>query len=243
MVNRVDLLTKDSKVSAPSGVVYSTEPHTAESETGSTYFIKGPQQEIVFAELAGCELAREIGVIVPEVAACLFNADVYAGSQAVKDALRDVEPFLSRPTRVTNYSDLYAVAVADIWLANKDRNLGNIIARASKQGATVQFVAIDFEKSAALRPTPTILSAMVPARLLWPSGSLGASMRASRPLVPPSVTMTAISSFTEDRCRAILEDVQTALGNPVPWLDDSIHAVVSRSNRIEQLVEEVWRSL
>src|SRR5262249_41819380 len=99
MVARVPLLTIDEQVRAPYEVVYSTNPRRAEGSNHLSYFIKGPNIEIVFAEIAGCLLAKEVGLQVPDVAACEFEGETYAGSVKVGDAVRDIEPWLKRPQR------------------------------------------------------------------------------------------------------------------------------------------------
>ena len=84
MIDQTNLDTLGGAVSAPDGVIYSTSPKRAEGADSFSYFVKGPSQEIVFAELAGCLLAREVGLLVPDVAACAFDNDIYCGSQKAK---------------------------------------------------------------------------------------------------------------------------------------------------------------
>src|ERR1051326_3318565 len=67
------LMTLDSHMSAPSGIVYSTNPRKAEAVNGKTYVVKGPELETVFAELAGCMLAATVGIPVPPVAVCVAD--------------------------------------------------------------------------------------------------------------------------------------------------------------------------
>jgi hypothetical protein len=66
MISNTNLTTLDSTVSAPPGIVYSTNPRRAEGEDGYSYFVKGPATEIAFAEIAGCLFAAEAGLLVPE---------------------------------------------------------------------------------------------------------------------------------------------------------------------------------
>src|SRR5207244_2350028 len=75
-----------------------------------------------------------------------------------------------------------AVAV-DVWLANTDRNIGNVLAR-PRSDKKFELVFIDFEKSLTLRPFPVILSNIQPGKL-WPTGDLGHEIRAKKTLVPP----------------------------------------------------------
>ena len=172
MVHETELLTFDSRVSAPEGIVYSTSPRRAEGEDGHSYFIKGPDVEVTFAESAGCSFAMEVGLLVPPVAVCSFGDDRYCGSRKVADSLRDVAAWLRRPQRISNRNDLYSVIVVDAWLANTDRNHGNVLGR-STHGSEIEVVMIDFEKSKTLRPNPIIESGMVGPASLWPTGELG----------------------------------------------------------------------
>jgi len=74
---------------------------------------------------------------------------------------------------VINFNDLFAAIVVDVWLANHDRNIGNVLPRPHDR--EVEFVFIDFEKSVALHPSPVVTSTMLEPRKLWPRGLLGIS--------------------------------------------------------------------
>ena len=89
--------------------------------------------------------------------------------------------------RVSNFEDLFSVIVIDIWLANKDRNFGNVVGRPQRGGGQIEFVFIDFEKSVTLRPHPIVSSTAVKASELWPSDELGNKLRARKPLNPPPI--------------------------------------------------------
>src|SRR5258708_4339649 len=139
MVTATQLITLDERVQGRPGLVYSTEPRRAEGANGISYFVKGPALEIVFAEIAGCLLAREVGLTVPEVAACHLQDDVFAGSQQIEDAIREIDPWLPRPQKIQNFGELFETVVVDAWLANKDRNIGNVLAE-PHGGSTIKFV-------------------------------------------------------------------------------------------------------
>src|SRR3989442_11822513 len=145
MIARINLLTLDEPVRSPLGIVYSTNPRRAEGEDEVQYFAKGPNLEVVFAELAGCALAREVGLIVPDVVAAEFDGETYAGVAKV-DGDRDAGHWIGRPQRVSNFNDLFDVVVVDVWLANGDRNMGNIVGRLQRD-KRIEFVFIDFKKS------------------------------------------------------------------------------------------------
>ncbi|HEX3105334.1 MAG TPA: hypothetical protein VHQ22_12875 [Terriglobales bacterium] len=129
-----ELMTLDSHMSAPSGIVYSTNPRKAEAVNGKTYVVKGPELDTVFAELAGCMLAAAVGIPVPPVAVCVANDEKLAGSENVEQSFRDASVPLRRPAKVVNLVDLYNVIVVDCWLGNTDRNLGNVLASSVSDG-------------------------------------------------------------------------------------------------------------
>jgi hypothetical protein len=238
MLQQTALTTFDSRVSAPEGMVYSTSPYVALGEDGISYFVKGPEPEVVFAELTGCLLAREAGLVVPDVAVCTFSEERYCGSRSVAGAMRNVAPWLKQPQKVSNLADLYKVIVVDAWLANDDRNIGNVLARPLRR-SQVELVMIDFERSKTLRPKPIVTSTMVEARRLWPTGELGHALRAQKPIFGPQMTMDKVRGITRDRCAEIITEVVEGLG-PVDWSENSIEAVSRRAMRIEEIVGEIW---
>jgi hypothetical protein len=239
MVYETELLTFDSRVSAPEGIIYSTSPRRAEGEDGHSYFIKGPDAEVVFAELAGCSFAIEVGLIVPDVAVCHFGTERHCGSRKVSDSFRDVAAWLKRPQKISNRDDLYSVIVVDAWLANTDRNHGNVLGR-STHGSEIEVVMIDFEKSKTLRPNPIMESGMVRPESLWPTGELGQVLKRTKPPHPPQQIVDRIRQVTQQRCAEIVNEVVGKLG-PVAWADNSIEAVSRRAARIGEIVGEVWR--
>lgn len=239
MVHQTELFTLDVRVSAPEGIVYSTSPRRAEGEDGHSYFVKGPALDVVFAELAGCSLGAEAGLIVPEVAACSFQGEIYCGSRKVADSLREVAAWLNRSQKIHNRSDLYNVIVVDAWLANNDRNLGNVLGR-SARGSEIEVVMIDFEKSKTLRPNPIIESTMVGPRALWPTGELGDLLRREKPLHPPIEVMDRVRAVTMRRCEEIINDVVAKLG-AISWAENSVLALSRRAVRIREIMEEIWQ--
>jgi hypothetical protein len=239
MISETNLFTLDPKVSAPEGIVYSTSPKRAEGLDGQSYFVKGPNVEVTFAELAGCSLASEVGLIVPPVAVCKFEEAKYCGSRKVADSLRDVSAWLKKPQKIANRDDLYSVIVADAWLANVDRNLGNVLGR-STHGSEIEAIMIDFEKSKTLRPNPIIESTMVQPHALWPTGELGQVLRTTKPLHPPQQIIDRIRQMSAERCAEIINDVVEKLG-PVAWADNSIEAVSRRGAKIVDIAGEIWR--
>jgi len=236
-LSAIDLLTMDGRVCPPPGMVYSTDPHRAEGEDGNSYFVKGPDVEVVFAELAGCTLAAAVGLPVPSVATCAFDGSVYAGSRKVE--IRDLRPFLKSTARIRNAADLYNMIVVDVWLANPDRNMGSLVGTQLGHGK-IEMMCIDFEKSVLLRKSPLIQASMVGPRQVWPTGELGTTLLQNKPLYPPVGILNAVEALTLVRCREILEPISAALP-AATWADDCAFALSRRSEAIRNLSEEVWR--
>jgi len=235
----VDLVTLDARIGGDSGLVYSTNPQKAIGADDESYVVKGPELEVVFAELSGCVLANAAGITVPTVRACRFADEVWAGSREVS-GVRLVEPWLRRPRSAVNFPEVFAAVVVDVWLGNVDRNMGNIIGDPDG-GDKVELVFIDFEKSVTLRPTPLIKSGMIDPRELWPSNELGRLLMSSRPLLPPEDTILRIMELDEVACSRLIQPVCDALGG-VHWSENSIDVLARRARQIRSLTEGVWNS-
>jgi hypothetical protein len=235
--SKVELLTMDEEVTSGTGLVYSTSPRTALDSDGETYFVKGPDIQTVFAELAGCVLAHAVGLTVPCAKACQFSNQIFAGTRSVS-TFRMIEPYLRKPARALNHGEVFEAVVVDTWLANPDRNLGNIVGCPGADGK-MEFVFIDFEKSTALRPSPRTRSTMIEAQELWPSDQLGNLLLDCKPLIIPMRTLQSIEQMTEDECNLLIQPISEVLGG-VEWAADCAAALSWRARRIRQLAEEVW---
>jgi hypothetical protein len=100
---------------------------------------------------------------------------------------------------------------------------------------------IDFEKSKTLGRNPTIASAQVEPRRLWPTGELGTLLKQTKPLVPPVDMIQRIQAMTRQRIEAIIRPVAEELPF-VDWRDNSIDVLAKRAERIRALLEEVWQA-
>jgi hypothetical protein len=237
--SRTTLLTIDDPVVAPKGLVYSTSPRRAEGEDGRSYFIKGHESnETIFAEIGGCILANALGLPVPAVALCDFEGAQFAGSEDLR-GIRDVSAWLWERDKIENVADLLRVVAVDTWLANTDRNWGNLIGESSGQ-EKIRLFFIDFEKSVALRPLPLMRTAELESNELWPRGQLGSLIRGWGLLHPPQDIMRKIAEFNLEHCRELLSPPATAIG--IDWLDSACDALSRRSAQIQTLVEDVWNS-
>src|SRR5262245_7326096 len=237
----VDLLTLDEVVGASAGFVYSTQPRRAQGQNGIDYFVKGPDQPVVFPELTRCLLAAAAGIPVADVDICQLDGMKEAGSRSIADIGRNVKPWL-HPARAANFAALYSTIVVDAWLVNEDRNLGNVLAMSRGKG-TVDLVMIDFEKSVALRPNPIVTSPTIPPQKHWPRGELGDLLTASRPFHPPTDPLKPIRPLAEKTTEIdrIVAQVTELLG-PVAWSENSVLALKSRGSKIDAIAEEVWEA-
>jgi hypothetical protein len=190
--------------------------------------------------VVGCLLATEAGLRVPAAAVCTFNGQLCAGVAEVEHPIRMIAPWLVNVNGIVNRNDLYAVIAVDTWLANDDRNMGNLVGTPADDGRIVLSM-IDFEKSKTLGRNPTMASAQVEPRRLWPTGELGTLLKHTKPAVPPADTIRRIEAMTRPRIEAIISPVADELPF-VDWRDNTIDVLARRAEHIRALLEEVWRA-
>ena len=236
----ITLATLDSPVIGPVGIVFSNAPKTATGTDGKTYYVKGWDSDVAFSEVVGCLLATEAGLRVPAAAVCSFNGQLCAGVAEVEHPIRMIAPWLGNANRIVNRNDLYAVIAVDTWLANDDRNMGNLVGSPAEDGR-ILLSMIDFEKSKTLRRNPTIESAGVEPRGLWPTSELGNLLRQTKPPAPPADSIRRIQAVTRQRLETLIRPVAEELPF-VDWCDNSIDVLAKRAERIRALLEEVWRA-
>lgn len=235
------LISDDGAVHGPGGIVYSTTPHIGTTRNGTVVYVKGPELETVFAEVVGCLLARAVGLNVPRTLLCTDDdGNVFAGSVQAATVGRNVIPWLSNRDRCSNHQELFAAIAVDAWLANTDRNLGNVLVSRDGDGKDC-FVFIDFEKSTALRPYPTIKLPDLQPAAFWPRELLGQHLKDIKPLWPPSTMLASITNLARDpvRVKEIVGAVAAHLA--VDWAESTIHAVIDRGLRISTIASEVWQ--
>jgi len=123
----IRLATIEAPVIGEPGKVFSTAPEVAIGEDGKTYYIKGRNNPTAFSEVAGCRLASAVGLRVPAASVCALNGELYGGVESVPKAQRNIRPWLRELRRINNPADLFSVIAVDTWLANDDRNMGNLV--------------------------------------------------------------------------------------------------------------------
>jgi hypothetical protein len=175
----IELASIEDPVIGEPGKVYSTGPRIASGLDGRTFYVKNKSLEVIFKEVVGCRLAAACDLKVPDSYLCKFQTEVYAGVVAVPKAQRSIRPWLQNIEKINNVGDLYNVIAVDVWLANNDRNMGNLVGCALKDGQ-IDVYMIDFEASLALGPNP-FTSVAVEPKALWPTAELGAILKAGRP--------------------------------------------------------------
>ena len=238
----IDLIDEGTPVSAPEEVVYSTQPRKATALDGHCYYTKGPDLNIVTAELVAHQLALELALNVPEFGIAfpdLVDGPLFA-SKEVPRCHRQVDPWIKRD-RVTNPGMLPLLIAFDIWVMNKDRNIGNLVGheQLAPSAGRIAIVAIDFEKSMALRgPYPLTATPNIDPRSLWPSGTLG-QMMTGAPL--PNDFCASIGKVGAERILDAFARVEARINQEIPWKAGSVQLLSMRSKRIINLVKEVWR--
>jgi hypothetical protein len=101
-----------------------------------------------------------------------LDGELYGGVESVPRAFRNIRPWLRVPQRINNSNDLFSVIAVDAWLANDDRNMGNLVGSRLGDGMIDVFM-IDFEKSRTLAPSPFLGSGSLDPDKLWPGMNSG----------------------------------------------------------------------
>jgi hypothetical protein len=203
------------------------------------YYVKGCNDATAFAEVCGCRLAAEVGLPVPDADLGSFAGDVYGAVAEVEHKVQNVAPWLNSNGGIANIEDLFGSIVVDCWLANDDRNMGNLVGTPAGN-MQIRLTMIDFEKSKTLGANPTIQTATLDPRRLWPTGELGTKLRQSVPLRPPERYLDSISSIRG----GVVDDIVMLVAQQVPvvtWAGASVDVLLARAQRIRRLTEEIWQ--
>jgi hypothetical protein len=238
-LNWITPLEAPVPVHAPLGLIYSTGPRELTATDGNAYIIKGPEPSLVFAEYAAYELAAIVGVPVPEHALCMLpgdGGDVYFASR--KKRLR-LDPTGSWAHGVVaNREMLSTTAAFDVWIANTDRNLGNIVGEPLGSDGQVQWFAIDFERAESLRGRLDLFAVMgIDPRRMHPHEQLGVFCR-SGPI--PLATCERIADSASSVIEIIGEWEADLLLPRIDWAERSATVLRQRAHRIHSLVQEAW---
>jgi hypothetical protein len=236
----IRLATIEAAVIGELGKVFSTGPEVAIGEDGRTYYIKGRNGPTAFAEVAGCKLAAAMGLRVPAASICSLGDDLYAGVESVPNAQRNIRPWLRDLQRINNSADLFSVIAVDTWLANDDRNMGNLVGSSLGDGRIDVFM-IDFEKSRTLAENPFMGSGGVEPTRLWPRDELGDFLRRVRPARTPEAVLDRIRGFSQHQISELILPVAAELPF-IGWQDSSIEVLFRRAQNIDRLVEAVWET-
>lgn len=236
----VQLLEEPQPVAAPPGVVYSTRPLHARASDGQTYVLKGPATEVVFPEAVCYQLASLVGLSVPECRLCSHpgQGSVFFASKEVRTR-SEIEIFI-KDRKVVNPELLPHTVAFDVWVANEDRNLGNIVGEPYSTNGTgvVKLYAIDFEKSAPLRGVNRFTVTALAAKKFWPTGQLGEICRGYELPVDFCKQIAAVQrSAIDSVIQRTIWDLNMAA---VPWADSAVDVLEHRAQNIFTLIREVW---
>jgi hypothetical protein len=132
------------------------------------------------------------------------------------------------------------VIAVDTWLANDDRNMGNLVGSSLGDGRIDVFM-IDFEKSRTLAENPFMGSGGVEPTRLWPRDELGDFLRRVRPARTPEAVLDRIRGFSQHQISELILPVAAELPF-IGWQDSSIEVLFRRAQNIDRLVEAVWET-
>jgi hypothetical protein len=221
-------------------MVYRTRPQIGYATDGRMFYLKGPAPEIVVAEVLGYTLATQVGLPVPGAALCRLRGEqaIYFASEAV--GYHSALDRLVRSEDVYNPNFLGDCIAFDVWTANDDRNIGNIVGRSvpGTEPGTVELLAIDFEQAHILHGDDFLAIGAMPPRGWWPKDVLGSKCRG---LSQPDDMCMRIGVVTRDRLDGIMHSVMMAMDfQPVPWAERAAFQLANRASKISTLVREAW---
>jgi hypothetical protein len=234
-------LDEPQNVVPPEGLVYSNAPRVAQSTAGPSYILKGPDLPVVVAEALGYSLAPLVGLTVPDWALCRVpsEAGIFFASRELP--VRSGIEFLIGTDAVLNPDLVPACIAFDLWVANTDRNVGNIVAepQSSRRGRGVVVLhAIDFEKAQVLRGTDRFTIGGMPLRRFCPTDALAALVVG---LPKPLDFCKTVRALPPKQIDGLFEELVWAMdGAVIPWRDSAADQLVRRAERLEQYVEEAW---
>jgi hypothetical protein len=224
-----------------SGLIYSTAPQLGTCiEDSDTYYLKGPDLNVVFAEAVAYQLAALVGLSVPEFAAWEDprQKQTWFASRAI--AFRSGVADLIKNDHRESHEFLASCVAFDTWIANADRNSGNLLAqfRPDKSSNPWRFYAIDFEKSQVLRGESQFAVAMVPPRDFRPKGELASVFSK---LDFPSAMCERIAGVGADAIEGVIQRLIWSTNfPPVDWADRAAKQLADRGSKIIALTREVW---
>ena len=240
-VRLVRLPVVSQPILPPPGIVYSTGPVSALDDEGLEYVVKGPDPEVVVAEAVASLLATRLSIDVPEFALATIpdREGVFFASEKLIHAMRDVEPLLMSADPLV-LRRTACIIVFDIWTANTDRNIGNLLgSKGTESSGSVIPVAIDFERSMSLRSRhPLIEVGQLDPSQLWPRGVLGDLMAG---VDLPSDFVTMVQSLETEAVEEAVTSVATMLPESYDWPDSTLAVLRRRQQRLDRLAAEVWR--
>lgn len=220
------------------GLVYRTAPLVGYA-SGQRYFFKDRGEETVVAEVLGYLLAQAVGLCVPEWALCRMppTRGIWFASEAAGFS-GGVEPLL-RSRQVTNSGFLGDCVAFDVWVANTDRNVNNLVANSVADApGRGELLAIDFEQARVLNGTNSLAVGGLHSRECWPREVL-ATHCAGLPF--PEAMCTRIARMNADRVEEAIHSIYLDTEFvPPAWVEITKRQLVARGARITDLVREAW---
>lgn len=234
-IPQVQVVTVAPKL-GPAGIVYSAAPRVGTTLDKKRYVIKGPDPATVIPEALSTHLLHTVGlpdVRVPSFVAVQVlaenNQDLHFGSTYLETVSPiDVHLPKHKPTAA-------AIVAADVWLCNKDRNIGNFLLEYSED-VGFSLIAIDFGEAVAAQRGGFLAIASLNSHELWPRGA-AATVLGKLPW--PEETIQAIERVDESTIRSVATDVALAFPG-FNWLDSAVSVLKQRAANIRTLAQKVW---
>lgn len=132
--------------------------------------------------------------------------------------------------------------VFDVWIANRDRNVGNFVSRPNRGSGPplVDLLAIDFEKAEVLRGELDQFSVTkIDPDNFWPRGALG---KVCRQFEIPAGFCAQIEELAKDsQLDAVVDQVIWDLDFPeISWRKTAVNLLKTRGRSIRTWAQEAW---
>lgn len=229
------------------GEAFSTFPKQAQCKEPKVRVIcKGPPDEVCAVECAAYSLAERLNIRTPRWGIADFGGVVLFVCE--QQEVPHVQPLLDS-NRVTNLELLDQLLVFDMWIANTDRTMANLVGAPdiSLNHGHIEILAIDFEKSQVLRAGNIVaITALDPSHMLPHGALLGHLQRNGRVI---ERTIDNIRTLDEADIRDTLERMRNRSENstqsnlipeiPMVDVDTVARSLLARAQQLPELVTQV----
>lgn len=221
-----------------SGVIYARDPWLALATDGMSYLLKNTDPLVVLAEVLASQLADLLGIPTPRWGYYRNGNHVHYASRFETYSIRERAEVFFAGDQIANLHVLGQIAVFDQWIANPDRNEGNVLLVSHPSEGKARLMAIDHERARLLRGDSYLQLPEDPGAFL-PHGFLRRYLVSSGGF--DQTTVDRIERLTEEEIETCVRHVRVQAGNPLSVLnceyaDRCCQSLFSRARHIRDVI-------